>query len=485
MASRRTSRVSRRGQANDEGTSRSSRRGKAEAEPAPEAPAPAKGRSSRRAAAAPAEEAPAPGGRRSSARMSSAGETGRSSRRNETQRSSRSSGSSRGSGGREAKQAEAKKKRMFMNIAVAAGILLVGFLIYINIPNPNLPTAERNWANAQAKFSQFKKEMEAKSDVAAEQLAAEIKEILETPLFAMGTDDPSFYKDPAFSNTMYSMDAKNMMEELNKEMEKIPGIVADKAAKRNKMIILNQIANVKNIEDLEAFKKRVNDYRRNPVDMGGDPDAKAQSRYSRHIEEINAQMKLVNEEDERRKALSEAQRKAEEEERKRIAAEEAEKKKQEALAKVNAAREEAEAKRLAQEEKDNPALAEARKVAKLSNAEITKKAKDALKEYNFKAAYAFADKLKEQEGYDLEAEKAKLKEDIKIIFNNTRKEMAQEFNDARQLSRMDRVADARKSIEAAVQKLDKLLEAVEDEEVKKELTDMKPLYDRLFDKLMN
>lgn len=469
MASRRTGRVSRRAGATQRGS---------EEEPSSR-------RSSRRSRAADVAPAPAPepeeedtGTRRSSRRSSRTG-------REESGRSSRRSGGGRGTiSGREEVLAQRKKKRMLMNGLVVAGVLLLGLIIYAMIPNPNLPVAERQMARVKALVTDFEKEMENENTISAKGIADEIKEILQTPLFAMGKDDPEYYNHDDFANGYFAVEAKNVLNDLERELQEIPDIVAKQDAKRNHDRIMSQINTIKDVESIDELRGLINDYRRNPVDLDGEPDGKIASRFSRYIEAINARMKEVEAEDERRKALSEEKRRQEEAERAKRLAEEEAQRKAEAAAKVAEAQEKVEEERAkaAGEDTDKPRGPD---YSKMSNPEIVKKIRELMKEHEFNQARGLMVHLKASEGYDLEGEKARLNADMKVLFTNARQEMQASFNDARQLDRANMVADARTSIKFANEMMDKLIENCEDETVKEELKAMQPMYERMYRKIFN
>ncbi len=454
-------------------TSRSSRRSKA----APEEGAGR--RSSARMKTSAAEESGS--GRRSSARMKSEASDRRPSARHDKNASRQATGNSR-----EDKNAARKKKQMLINIAVVVGILLLGLIIWQSLPNPNLPIADAQLKKAEALLVQFEKEVEAKSPAGAEAIAKEIEAIIAQPIFAMGTNDPQFYTDPAFADIYYATEAKNVLDAVRKGMDEVPDIANELLVKRNCDWLATRIATIAEEEDLEALQQSIADFRRNPIDLQGDPDPVASTKYSRYIETINGKNKIVADEVARRKKLSDEERAAEEAARAKLEAERKAKEAEDRKAKIEASREKANAEREAVNNPDGePDLPKGKDYAKMSNPQIMAEVKALAKELKFVQARKVMTKLREEDGFDMAASTEALNKEIDILFGNARQEMSESFNDARQLQRAEMVADARTSIDRAVKRLDALLAGCTDEAIKKELEELKPLYDRMYNKLWN
>ena len=211
------------------------------------------------------------------------------------------------------------------------------------------------------------------------------------------------------------------------------------------------------------------------------------SKYTRFIESLNARNKDVVAEEERRAALDAEAARIEAEARAKAEAERKAKEAEERKAKIAAAREKADAERdaVANAGKPKEDLPKGKDFSKMSNDQLYREVKVLAKELKFNQARTVMGKMKEQEGYDLGGKQAELKKEMEVLFGNARQEMTESFNDARQLQRANMVADARKSIDFAVKKLDILLANCEEGDVKKELTELKPLYDQWYNRLMN
>ena len=475
--SRRGTRQAEEGDAAASGTRRSSRRAPAQADE--EAAASSTRRSSRRA---PAQEESGQG-RGSSARMESASGSRRTGRHDKSSGSRRAPGMS----DRELEKKAKKQKQLLMKIGVFAGIIVVALIIYSMIPNPNLPMADSKLGKAKDLLEQFEKAMEDKATGEAKALALEIGAILKTPLFANGINDPQMYNDPGFSDIYYATEAQNVLETVQEGMDKIPDIENGKMAKLYRDGLVARIDNIKMEENIEDLKRALADYRRNPINPGGDPDPVAISKYTRFIESLNARNKDVVEEEERRAALDAAAAAKEAEARAKAEAERKAKEEEERKAKIAAARETAEAEReaVANAGKPKEDLPKGKDYSSMSNDQLYREVKTLAKELKFNQARTVMGKMKESEGYDLAGKQAELKKEIEVLFGNARQEMSESFNDARQLQRANMVADARKSIDMAVKKLDALLANCEEGEIKKELEELKPLYDRMYNTIMN
>jgi hypothetical protein len=248
---------------------------------------------------------------------------------------------------------------------------------------------------------------------------------------------------------------------------------------------MGQINIIGDVEDIEVLRATINDFRRNPVDLEGEPDGLLASKFSRFVEAVNARVKEIDAEDERRKALNEETRQKEEAERAKKAAEELAKKKEEAAAKVAAAQDKVEEERakVEQEASGESDVPKGKDYSKMSNAELVKEIRGLMKENEFNQARAVMAKMKAVEGYDLDGEQAKLKEDMTILFNNVRQEMQASYNDARQFNDANMVNDARKSIKRAADTLQKLIDNCIDDTIKAELTAIQPRYEQLYRKI--
>ena len=474
-----TRRSSRRAPAQEEapasGSRRSSRRAPAEEEAGSGAR-----RSSRRA---PAQEDASSSGRRSSSRMDSAS-SGRRSGRQDTKSGRRGSNNSE----REQELKARKQKQLFMNIGVFAGVILLCFIIYSMIPNENLAIAENKMRKVNALMEEFEEAMDSKSTGIAKDRGDAIVEILNTPLFAYGRMDEKAFSDPGYSDIEYATQAKRIMEKVQEALLAMPDIEAENMAKMYSVRLIARIKNIQNEENIEDLLNEIKKYRRNPVNPEAGLDAALATKYGHFIESVNGYQKDIDAEVARRKALSDAEAAAEAEKRAKIAAEEKAKADAERKATIAAAREKADAERAAVENANKPPdekLPEGKDYSKMTNGELEREVKTLAKELKFNQARAVMEKMKADEGGGLAAKQEALKADMVIVFNNARAEMQAQYNDARLLHRDNMLGDARKSIEEAVRVIDILLKNCDDAEVKKELEEIKPLYDRLYNKVMN
>ncbi|NRA39074.1 MAG: hypothetical protein HRU15_13100 [Planctomycetes bacterium] len=413
------------------------------------------------------------GSRRGRNTGGSSGKTGRVSARDG---SSRNAGSSRGGSASRrlspAEEAQKKKKikNMLTNIAVLA---VIGLMVLIGIammPNPNLEIASREMNKAVDLFAGMKEAFENESLSSVELNNAELMAILQTPLFAMGTDDTTYYDDKLFSDIYYSSQAKEIMDEAKGIMKQLPDAQNRKLALSNVQRLRGRIGNIDAEEDLNILSADIAAYKANPVDPES-PDTMMESKYGTFMQKIVGYEKTIAEEQAIRNKRS-----AEEQAQVLAAAQAAKAKKdaEEAARRKEQIAKSRDSMRATQEAAKDPTVVAAEKEAKrlkeMSNETIMREIIAFVKEYKYTTALKATDNFKKKDGADPAVLKTKVEELIEKNFEEMQVETSEMRNDARKLFQQEKHGPARKLIQSAVVILETVKENCGEMEDKKKTT---------------
>lgn len=470
MATRRkTNRSSRRTQANagEASTDEASVGKAASAGKAAEVQETRKSKSSRRAAIESSDSGSGRSGRKSqgSQREDARGRTG----------SGRGAVQSRGLSPAEEARKKKKMKGLLTNMVVVAALGLVVWIGISMMPNPNIETAQREMRKAISAFEGMKDAFESGSLQLVESEHKNMVLILQTPLFAMGAEDPEYYGHEQFAGIAFSSPAKSMMDEAAKIMKKLPDARNRQLALRNIQSLRSRIHNVAAEENLEILSADIEAYRSNPVDPQS-PDTLMEAKYKSFMQKISGFDKTIKEEQAKRDARTaeeQAQALAEAKAAKAIKDAELAKLRKEKLA---ASREKI---KIEQDAARDPAVVAAEKEAKekaekfknMTNASIKKECIELIKEYKYLLALKATENFKAEKGADPAALKAEIQGLIDINFEEMQVETSEMRNDARKLFMQEKIPSARENISEAVRILELVLINCADMKEKKKVTE--------------
>ena len=237
--------------------------------------------------------------------------SGRRSARMSSRRSS-AGGSGRRSGKRSARteltpeEIEAKRKARKSLLNLLIGLLLLGaagFGIFWALkPNPLAAKADAELRTAKEQLDAMSTALSNLDPDRAQEIYDQVNNALRTPLFANGGDKIN-EDDPKLASAMHARRAKAMLEEFDETYARIDRVRERVLVENNLKMISHKLNNIDKLSDneLDELGRLIDGFRDNPLDPQlGDPSPIAQEEYTTLISRLTGKEQEVTAEKKRR-----------------------------------------------------------------------------------------------------------------------------------------------------------------------------------------